>query len=201
MPIRTSTRPGALVGALLLAACAQVPVTERVVLLPGKDGRSGALVVGTSQGEIELSRPYDSVEIRDGRVTQRSAGAEEVQERFRGLLEARPAAPRSFLLHFRLGNAEFTPESASLLQEIQADLAARPAAEILVIGHADRLGPQQFNRPLSYLRAERVRELLVAAGVPPTIISIAGRGEDEPLVPTPNGHPEPRNRRAEIRVR
>lgn len=189
----------ALLSALLVTACAQAPPVERVVLLPGAS--AGALVVLTPQGEVELSQPYDSVEIRDGRVTRKSADPEEVRERYRGLIEAAPPPPRSFMLHFRLGTAQLTPESETLLPQIQAELSARPAGEIVIIGHTDRLGPTNFNDGLSLARARHARELLIAAGVPPEIIAVAGRGEREPLVPTPNGQPEPRNRRAEIKVR
>lgn len=49
--------------------------------------------------------------------------------------------------------------------------------------------------------AKRVHQLLLARGIPPVSISIAGRGERELLIPTRDKVHEPRNRRVEINVR
>jgi OmpA-OmpF porin, OOP family len=46
-----------------------------------------------------------------------------------------------------------------------------------------------------------VRDELVRVGIPPDRISVAGRGEREPLIPTDDEVAEPRNRRVEINVR
>jgi len=63
--------------AALLAGCAQIK--ERVVLLPGADGRTGALAVSTAKGEAILASPYATVEVRDGKVVQTTSSAEEVR--------------------------------------------------------------------------------------------------------------------------
>jgi outer membrane protein OmpA-like peptidoglycan-associated protein len=46
-----------------------------------------------------------------------------------------------------------------------------------------------------------VRDLLVNAGLDPTLIEIASHGESELQVQTPDDTLEPRNRRVEISVR
>jgi outer membrane protein OmpA-like peptidoglycan-associated protein len=80
-------------------------------------------------------------------------------------------------------------------------IATRPVPELTVAGHTDSLGTDQYNDALSLRRAERVRGLLVARGISPASIVAVGRGKREPLVPTPDGVAEPRNRRVEITVR
>jgi outer membrane protein OmpA-like peptidoglycan-associated protein len=50
-------------------------------------------------------------------------------------------------------------------------------------------------------RALAVRELLMQLGVAPAAIEVSGRGEREPLVPTPDGVAEERNRRVEMNLR
>ena len=50
-------------------------------------------------------------------------------------------------------------------------------------------------------RANRVRELLVGAGIPRDAIQVAGRGSREPQVAHRPGTQEPRNRRVEIKLR
>ena len=59
----------------------------------------------------------------------------------------------------------------------------------------------QYNDALSLRRAERCRDELDEARDPKVRISVAGRGEREPEVPTADEVAEPRNRRVEISVR
>ena len=64
--------------------------------------------------------------------------------------------------------------------------------------HADRSGPENYNMALSLRRANAVKDALVREGVPATAISVVGKGETQPLVPTADGVREPQNRRVEI---
>jgi outer membrane protein OmpA-like peptidoglycan-associated protein len=72
---------------------------------------------------------------------------------------------------------------------------------VLIVGHADLKGTEEYNDELSRRRALAIREALLAVGVPAVRIELAARGKREPLVPTPDGIPYVRNRRVEIRVR
>jgi outer membrane protein OmpA-like peptidoglycan-associated protein len=51
---------------------------------------------------------------------------------------------------------------------------------------------------LSLRRADSVRSSLISGGVSADKITVAGRGESEPAVPTADGVREPKNRRVEI---
>ena len=46
-----------------------------------------------------------------------------------------------------------------------------------------------------------MRDILIGLGVGPDIIRIFSHGEGNPLIPTPDDVPEPRNRRVEVLVR
>ena len=48
---------------------------------------------------------------------------------------------------------------------------------ILVIGHADRVGPAYYTETLSELRAEVLRKMLIEAGVPVQLITAVSYGE------------------------
>jgi OmpA-OmpF porin, OOP family len=54
---------------------------------------------------------------------------------------------------------------------------------------------------LSLVRAEAVRAMLMQRGIKASFVRAVGRGEREPLVPTADEQPEPRNRRVEVIVR
>lgn len=82
------------------------------------------------------------------------------------------------------------------------DARQRVAAEILVIGHTDRVGSDADNEALSLQRAQVVaRQLQGPAGIHPKALETAGRGESDLLVPTADGVDEPRNRRVEVSIR
>jgi outer membrane protein OmpA-like peptidoglycan-associated protein len=180
----------------------QITRNDQVILLPKADGAVGAVVVRQDDFEIVLDKAYDSAVIEGpGQVRQLVADPGATKETFATSLAALPSRPASYMVYFLKGEDELTAESKKAIEEMFSELAKRPAAEISVIGHTDTVGSIQFNDKLSLQRAERVRQLLMARGIVPGSISIAGRGEREPLIPTQDEVQEPRNRRVEIGVR
>jgi len=180
----------------------QITRNDQVILLPAADGAVGAIVVRQDDIEIVLDKAYDSAVIEGpGQVRQFVADPGATKETFATTLVALPSRPASFMLYFLKGKDELTAESKKEIEKMIAELAKRTAAEISVIGHTDTVGSIQFNDKLSLQRAKRVRQLLIARGVPTEGIAIAGRGERDLLIPTQDNVHEPRNRRVEIGVR
>jgi outer membrane protein OmpA-like peptidoglycan-associated protein len=175
---------------------------EGIVLLPGPDGRVGALTVTHAGQALTLDQPYASAGVtQQGRLDAGRATAAEVQQRFGPALAALPARPVTFRLNFLGDSDELTADSKLEIPKIFAEIASRADAEVVVVGHTDRQGRLEYNDALSLRRAERVRGDLAQRGIPRDTIVVAGRGEREPLVPTEDEVAEPRNRRVEITVR
>lgn len=180
----------------------QITRNDQVILLPKADGAVGSVVVRQDDVEIVLDKAYDSAVIEGpGQVRQLVADPGATKETFATTLVALPSRPASYMVYFLKGEDELTAESKKAIEEMFAELAKRPAAEISVIGHTDTVGSIQFNDKLSLQRAERVRQLLMARGIVAGSIAIAGRGERELLIPSQDNVQEPRNRRVEISVR
>jgi OOP family OmpA-OmpF porin len=186
--------------AATLAGCASV-VSDRVILLPQPDGSASALEVSAGGQRLRLDKPYATAELRDGALTPVVSTAQAVREAYGVLLAQQPARPRSFTVQFESNGNRLTPGADGVLAEMRAALAALPAAEVVIIGHTDRVGPLDANDRLSLARAEAVRELLVAGGLARSAITVAGRGEREPAVATADEVAEARNRRVEIKIR
>lgn len=175
---------------------------DRIVLLPSADGTPSVLVLKSAQGQAVLDRPYAAAGISsNGAITSAQSNSDEVSTRFGSALAAQPPRPVSWLVHFISGGDELTPESRPVLEHVKAELTRRPAPEIGVIGHTDRVGTVEFNDALSLKRAQFVRDALVGAGIDARQIEISGRGEREPLAAGPDEVAEARNRRVEINVR
>jgi outer membrane protein OmpA-like peptidoglycan-associated protein len=176
---------------------------ELVVLLPKPDGAIGGVVVRTDGGEqILLNKAYAGARIYgSGIMKPVTYDAAQAENEFSTVVAALPARPGKFLLYFQEGTDELTPNSESELERVFTEIAARPYPEILVIGHTDAVGNAPFNEKLSWQRAQRVREELVARGISADRIEVSARGKREPLIPTAEGISEPKNRRVEINVR
>ena len=192
----------ALVAAFLgvvLASC--VTQSGVVVLLPEKDGRDSAVTIQQGEDKVVLDRPYGAANLTSWGPRKYELGADQVQSRFGEALAAQPARATSFTLHFVTGTDELTDDSQAMLENVIAALSRYPIADIVVVGHTDSVGTDPVNDALSRKRADAVRALLIARGLPAEAIVAEGRGKREPLVPTADGVAEPRNRRAEIVVR
>jgi outer membrane protein OmpA-like peptidoglycan-associated protein len=188
----------------MLGACAtpRPSSTDLVVLVPDDvSGKVGTVVVMSAEGETTLNQAYASARVEEGKAEHRALNQKEVNQVFSQAIAARPARPVSFLLYFLEGTDEYTPESKEAFEGVFAEIARRQVAEIVVIGHTDRVGKVDANDELSRKRAERVRKDFIDRGIPATSISVAGRGEREPIVRTADEVPEPANRRVEISVR
>lgn len=178
------------------------PAKERVILLPNQDGAPSAVVVKTAKGEAVIDTPYQMAGIAgSGVVYAKTEDPVEVKARYAVTLASLPLPAASFTLYFETGTDVLVPESVPLLARIKDALAQRPAPEIIVVGHTDRVASLEFNDALSIKRAEAMKQVLVDTGIPSERIVTAGRGEREPLVPTADEVDEPKNRRVEIRVR
>lgn len=186
---------------LLAAVSQQRTPTEQITLLPSQDGKASAVIITTAGVDTVLDQPYQSAAI-DGKGATVSAGdGADIGKRYAATLAAMPQRAAVFTLYFVTDTDALTPESAARLADIKAQLASRPAPEIIVIGHTDTVAKQDYNDQLSLRRAATVKRMLVEVGIDADRIAVQGRGERELLVPTADGVDEPRNRRVEIRVR
>jgi outer membrane protein OmpA-like peptidoglycan-associated protein len=172
---------------------------ETIVVVPAPDGHVGGVVVQRGNERHVLDRAYAGIRAGESQVSQ--IPAEEVSQRFGSTLQSLPPRPASFLLYFVVGTDELIEESKAELPKVLAALRDRPVPDVLVVGHTDTVGDTSGNDRLSAQRAERMKLHLVEIGIPADRIRVAGRGEREPLVRTPDNVDEPRNRRVEIIVR
>jgi OOP family OmpA-OmpF porin len=84
---------------------------------------------------------------------------------------------------FDFDKAVLKPEGkAAIDSEIISKLSQVQKLElVLVTGHTDRIGTQQYNQKLSERRADAVRDYLVSKGVPKDKIETLGMGKTQPV--------------------
>ena len=187
--------------ALLLAGCAGQ--RETYAVLPDAKGQAGSLTVTPKEGApVKLKGAYTRAVGKPGSAPEAAKlSEEEIKAAFAEALSARPDAPLRFTLYFKEGSDELTPDSAKELERVLAEIRKRPAPDLIIGGHTDRVGLLADNDRLALKRAEKMRGEMVRQGLPADSVQAAGRGERPPLVPTADEVAEARNRRVEMLVR
>jgi len=92
------------------------------------------------------------------------------------------------------------PTARTNLLSLSQSLDKYPGSDLLILGHTDSVGTDDYNKRLSVRRADAAAEYLVGQGVERSRIATGGLGEEEPIAPndTPDGRS--RNRRVEVAI-
>ncbi|MFO1083215.1 MAG: OmpA family protein [Reyranellaceae bacterium] len=107
-----------------------------------------------------------------------------------------PVAPVSYMVFFDLGSVKISEQSQNTVAQAAQVFKSKANARISVTGYADTVGSPAVNMQISTARANKVRDDLIALGVPAAAITTRGAGEEGLLVGTGPEQKEPRNRRA-----
>lgn len=154
---------------LMLAACSSTPETA-----PGGPGGPG--------GPQALGGPGGP-----GGIGSRSGLPGSQQD-----LEA-SAGDRVF---FAFDRSDISPEAQQILAR-QADWLRRyPNVTVTIEGHCDERGTREYNLALGERRAQAVKNVLVAMGIPASRISTISYGKERPAVVGSTEEAYAQNRRA-----
>jgi peptidoglycan-associated lipoprotein len=97
---------------------------------------------------------------------------------------------------FAFDRSDITPEAQQILAR-QADWLRRyPNVTVTIEGHADERGTREYNLALGERRAQAVKNVLVAMGIPTSRISTISYGKERPAVVGSSEEAYAQNRRA-----
>lgn len=101
-------------------------------------------------------------------------------------------------VNFKFDSAELTDQAKAALDRMSIDLLEQPSSKLLLEGHTDAIGTEEYNLRLSQRRIDSVKAYLVVKGYPSQNIQAIGYGESQPIAT--NESPEGRalNRRVEL---
>ena len=107
--------------------------------------------------------------------------------------------PGTYIIFFEFDEARLDETAREILSEVVRAAKEAKTMTIVASGHADRVGPSDYNESLAQERAEAVARFLVQSGVQKPRIRSESFGERKPLVATGDEAQQLQNRRVEIR--
>jgi peptidoglycan-associated lipoprotein len=84
-------------------------------------------------------------------------------------------------VYFEYDKADLSDAARAMLQKHSDYLRRWTSTRVLVEGHADSRGTNEYNLSLGERRASAVRDYLVTLGIPAARLSIVSKGEEEPF--------------------
>lgn len=172
--------------------------------LPGQAARAQNMFDCWVEEQAENRQPDDIAACRDGFLD----AIAQVEAALKPPAMAKPAPPppamvdpRSWIVYYSTDESGLTDAAIATVAEAAAYAKTSETAMIVVSGHTDRAGSEDYNEGLSADRAEAVADAFREHGFARGVIALSSYGESDPAVDTPDGQPEERNRRVEIQVR
>lgn len=102
-------------------------------------------------------------------------------------------------VYFDFDKYELTPQARDILSE-NAKTIIENNLRIIIEGHCDERGTQQYNLSLGQKRADAVKDYYIRLGVDPTRIATISYGEEMPVCTEKTEECWALNRRAETKV-
>jgi peptidoglycan-associated lipoprotein len=143
----------------------------------------------------------DAAAAREARLAKMS---EAERQREEAAMMAEEARMRAFVdehIHFDFDKYDLKPKAMMILDEKAAYLREHPEVRVLIEGHCDERGTNEYNLALGDRRANSAKNYLVRSGVAESRITTISYGEEQPLCMQ---HAEScwwKNRRAQFQVR
>jgi OOP family OmpA-OmpF porin len=197
---------------------------ELVAYIELKNNENQALGQENSENEIRLAEMEEEMTSLDERLggataeraalVQRLEAQARVKQQFaqvekmfsaaeaRVFREGNTIILRLTGLTFDSGQSQIKPASFDLLGKVEKAIDVFPRSELIIEGHTDSFGGDDFNQKLSQERAESVQQYMINAMRIPTYRLIAtGYGETRPVASNETESGRTRNRRIDIVIR
>jgi len=103
-------------------------------------------------------------------------------------------------IHFDFDKYDIRPDAKPILQSVADWLIKNTSSRLLIEGHCDERGTNEYNLALGDRRAKATRDYLVAVGVVSGRIDIISYGEEKPICTEKTEECWQKNRRAHFVV-
>ncbi len=148
--------------------------------------QSGVSTQETSQKDLFRVKPEERI------TEQRLAKIETESE----IKQTREESGRFSDIYFDFDKYDIRPDAKPVLEEVSSWILKNPSAKLLIEGHCDERGTNEYNLALGDRRAKATRDYLTALGVASKRIEMISYGEEKPLCTEQTEECWAKNRRA-----
>ncbi len=103
-------------------------------------------------------------------------------------------------IYFKVNKSEIDPSEQAKLEELFGTLKKIPEFRLVLTGHTDSTGNDEYNMELSRDRVDEVYDALANLGIPDSFMIMRYYGRSKPRVNETNKEKASRNRRVEVTV-
>ena len=175
---------GAIIGATAGAATGAV--------LSGKDNKAVAIIIGAAVGGVAGGLIGDYMDKQAAEIDKEleDATVERVGE---GILITFDSG-----ILFDFDSYSLKAATKDNLQDLSPTLLKYEDTDLMILGHTDNTGTEEYNKVLSDRRAESVEHYLVTQGVASGRMDPTGYGESDPIATNETDEGRQLNRRVEV---
>jgi peptidoglycan-associated lipoprotein len=189
---------GLLIVGVIAAGCAKTPATTQVSAAPAPTG-AAATTPGTttaapapSSSQPAMAAPAPATTAPD--TAAPAPGARPSPKEFVAIPELRD-------VFFDFDKYDIRPGDAKILDANASWLKSNPDNLVLIEGHCDERGTNEYNLALGERRAKSTMNYLVSQGIQASRITIISYGEERPLCTEKTEECWAKNRRAHFLVK
>ncbi len=182
-PARFSNLFAVMIAAIVLAGCASVslpPPQQQATPEPAAPQPAPA-----APAAQPAAQPAQKEEPKPPVVLTAPIGAKQVE----------PAT-----VFFDFDKSDLKAEATATLDTLVAKAQGKKVEVMIVVGHTDSIGTQNYNQKLSVRRAESVKAYLISKGIDKDCIYSEGKGKDAPARSNDTEEGRAKNRRAEVEL-
>jgi outer membrane protein OmpA-like peptidoglycan-associated protein len=197
----------ALVALVSASACASLNKKESGAIIGAAAGGAVGAAVGNANGSTAKGAIIGAAVggIAGGVIGhQMDQQAKEIQQNIPGAIVERVGEGLQVTfdsgLLFDFDSDVLRTEARSNLATFAKSLDKYPGTDVLVVGHTDNKGTDEYNASLATRRAASSRSFLASQGVVSSRLRSVGRGEAEPIASNDTDAGRQANRRVEIAI-
>lgn len=161
-----------------------ISCAERKIYFPSEKDKAEVPKI-EEKAQIEEKKPAEKTEVFDesSKISEIGGLIKRLQEEISDI-------------HFDFDKYDVRQSDIPTLKKVAAALQRYPQLRVIIEGHCDERGTNEYNFALGQKRANAARQFLISLGVPSSKIDIISYGEEKPLCTEQNEACWQRNRRA-----
>lgn len=197
----------ALAAVLLYSGCSNWSNAAKGAVIGSGGGAAAGAVIGktlgnTAAGAIAGAAVGGTVGTIIGRNMDQKA--EEINEELDGVtiqrVEEGIAVSFDSGILFGFDSSFLRPEARENLEKLSEILSRDDETILMVVGHTDSTGDENYNMRLSERRAQSAADYMISQGLSESRVETEGRGETEPISDNSTKAGQQENRRVEVAV-